>query len=252
MGKTTSSINSSQQIIPFLANGFRLQGTLHLPSIKQPPLVVGSHGLYADSNSPKQIALAKACNALGIAYFRFDHRGCGKSEGEFNEVTSLQGRQNDLLKAVKTIAALKNINNNKLALFGSSMGGAVCLSAAIKLNVSGLITFAAPVRSRTILSNPHLQANRAHKTSFSLKPDLLEFDISSSLTLIRNILIFHGDADEVVPFSDAQEIYQKAGSLKKMIIQKNGDHQMSLKYHQDEFVEKSSQWFKRLFNNSDK
>ncbi len=248
MLKITSSTGSSQQRILFSSNGFTLQGTLHLPAIDQPPLVVGSHGLYADSNSPKQIALAKACNALGIAYFRFDHRGCGKSEGEFNEVTSLQTRQNDLLKAVEIIAAKKNINNNKLALFGSSMGGAVCLSTAIKINVSGLITFAAPIRSRTILSDPHLQANRSYKISLPLKPDLLEFDISSCLTLIKNILIFHGDADEVVPFSDAQEIYQKAGGLKKMIIQKNGDHQMSLKYHQDEFVEKAGQWFKKLFN----
>jgi predicted acyl esterase len=83
--------------ITFLSDGFKLYGTLHLPPAERPPVVIGSHGLLSSSSSPKQIALARACTAAGIAYFRFDHRGRGKSEGVFKEVTSLKARCTDLL-----------------------------------------------------------------------------------------------------------------------------------------------------------
>ncbi len=71
--------------ISFFSDGFKLKGYLHLPSTNRPPVVIGSHGLYSSSSSPKQIALADQCNRFGIAYFRFDHRGCGGSEGKFGE-----------------------------------------------------------------------------------------------------------------------------------------------------------------------
>ena len=88
--------------INFESDGFLLKGMLHLPEADLPPIVIGSHGLLSNSYSPKQITLARECNANGIAYFRFDHRGCGQSNGVFNEVTSLEGRRNDLICAIKT------------------------------------------------------------------------------------------------------------------------------------------------------
>jgi len=89
--------------ISFNSDGLELRGVLHLPDDRQPPVVIGSHGLYSSSSSPKQIALAEQCNRLGIAYFRFDHRGCGSSEGEFDLVTSLEARCRDLIAAAETI-----------------------------------------------------------------------------------------------------------------------------------------------------
>ena len=72
----------------------------------------------------------------------------------------------------------------------------------------------------------------------------LSFDISGKLPGINNILIFHGDADQVVPFSNALEVYEKAGDTKKLIIQENGDHLMSNKAHQEEFIREAGLWFK--------
>ena len=116
-----------QRNITFTSNGLSLRGILHHPSIPMPPVVIGSHGLFSSGNSPKQIALAKACNARGIAFFRFDHRGCGQSEGVFKEVTSLEARCNDLISAIKTIQLRKDAGD-RISLFGSSMGGAVCVN----------------------------------------------------------------------------------------------------------------------------
>ncbi len=67
-------------------------GTLHLPDRSRPPVVIGSHGLFGTAGSAKQVDLAVACVAAGIGFFRFDHRGCGHSTGDFARVTTLTGR----------------------------------------------------------------------------------------------------------------------------------------------------------------
>lgn len=74
----------------------------------------------------------------------------------------------------------------------------------------------------------------------------LIFDLSDSLGQLRNILIFHGDEDEIVPPSDAEEIFLKASKPKKLIIQKGGDHPMNNPAHQREFVRESIAWFRRI------
>jgi len=234
--------NSICKKILFKSDGFLLKGTLHLPISKRPPVVIGVHGLFSDSDSPKQIELAKKCNELNIAFFRFDHRGCGKSEDVFRDVTSFNARQSDLISAVKTVCS-RNDTGNRIGLFGSSLGGTVCIFIAKKLNATALITFAAPVRSEPLIEMLD-KSNYLNNLPLSFYKTNLNFDISDKLSDIHNILIFHGDSDKIVPISNAEEIYSKAGNPKKLIIQSQGDHRMSDKEHQTQFLNESALWFK--------
>jgi alpha-beta hydrolase superfamily lysophospholipase len=221
--------------ISFLSGNFLLRGVLHVPAVEKGPVVIGSHGLLSSCNSPKQIALARRCNDFGIAFFRFDHRGCGKSEGVFKKVTSLDARRTDMLSAIETIRGHGYLDN-KIGLFGSSMGGAVCISAAGRTKIDSIVVNVAPLRSCTIKRQTEKEDNEEYKKLF--------FDISGKLSGINRILIFHGNADQVVPFSNALELYEKAGGMKKLIIQENGDHLMSNKAHQEEFIREAGLWFK--------
>ena len=126
--------------ITFSSDGFVLRGMLHLPSKKKPPVVIGCHGFLSTSDSPKQIQLATQCTAHGIAFFRFDHRGCGQSSGNFKQVTSLKTRCKDLISALDTIRARQDVGD-RVGLFGSSMGGAVCISVAAAYPVDAIVTF---------------------------------------------------------------------------------------------------------------
>jgi alpha-beta hydrolase superfamily lysophospholipase len=238
--------NSIHKKISFKSNGLLIKGTLHLPNIKQPPVIIGVHGLFSDSNSPKQIELAKKCNELNIAFFRFDHQGCGKSEGVFRDVTSFEARQSDLISAVKTIRSRNDAGKN-IGLFGSSLGGTVCISTAKTLKVAVLVTFAAPVRSEPLIKTLD-KSNYLNNLPLSFYKTNLNFDISDKLSDIHNILIFHGDSDKIVPISNAKEIYSKAGNPKKIIIQSQGDHRMSDKEHQIQFLNESTLWFKTKLN----
>ncbi|MFW6052720.1 MAG: alpha/beta hydrolase family protein [Desulfosalsimonas sp.] len=230
-----------QENLFFNADGLRLHGVLHLPEAEKPPLIIGVHGLLSNGDSPKQQALAEDCTRMGLAYFRFDHRGCGKSQGEFAEVTGFQGRLNDLAAAVDTLSKRTDTGDVK-GLFGSSFGGAVVLSMAGDLDIRAIVTLAAPIRLSSI------NAPGSYETEprlSGIKKEQLDFDISGRLHLVHSVLVCHGDADAVVPYENALQIYESVREPKKLLRLPNGDHPVSEPGHQKTFTENTLQWLGR-------
>ena len=232
-----------QQVLSFNSDGYRLIGTLHLPDEKDPPVVIGSHGLYSSSQSPKQILLGSICIESGIAFFRFNHRGCGDSQGDVHRDTTLASRMIDMLRAVEALKK-EGLSCSRLGLFGSSFGGAVCMSLAQKISIHAMVINAAPVKSDRVLealekSDP----TTFNKTKFLKKR--LRFDLTNLLGTLHHILIFHGESDEVVPVSEALEIHKLCGEPKRLTIFEKGDHVISNPDHQTIFARQSLQWFRQ-------
>jgi alpha-beta hydrolase superfamily lysophospholipase len=229
-----------QHTIYFDANGYKLAGTLHLPDNPSPPVVIGCHGLFANRNSPKQISLARACNAQGIAYLRFDHRGCGDSQGIFNEVTSLAARSHDLQQA---IAAMQHnpLVGELAALFGSSFGGTVVLAYAAHHRVPAVITYAAPSNS-TAIRHANIRDGQGNQPHFALLTKARAFDILPGLKTVSNVLIAHSQNDETVPVDHALQIHANVGPPKELKIFEGGDHRMSDPQHQQQFETLFVQW----------
>jgi alpha-beta hydrolase superfamily lysophospholipase len=219
------------------SGGFFLKGYLHLPPVNHPPFVIGCHGLFSDKNSPKQVELAKHCNDLNMAYFRFDHRGCGESKAPFETVTSLDARCTDLKAAAKMLKTREDLGDS-MGLFGSSMGGTVCLSMAGRLQAASVISWAAPIRSADLLQK-HAGTSDGSDVPFKKNP----FDICNQLADLQNVLIFHGDADETVPLSHAAEIYERVAEPKKLVVFPQSDHRMSNRVDQQSFLREASLWF---------
>ena len=238
--------------IEFISHGFLLKGILHLPKVKNPPLIIGSHGLEGSKESAKQQVLANLLVQNNMAFFRFDHRGCGESQGDFIKDTSLEKRTIDFITATQHVLDLGKTSRN-LAVFGSSIGGATCINAwetlsQMDINLCGAVLCSAPVKSLTIKNIPmDANENRPALPLSFFKQNLL-FDIRNKAHNLSNVLIFHGDADEIVPVSNAYDIYNQAKELKRLIIHKNGNHQMTSKKDQAEFEAEAVAWFSRCFN----
>jgi alpha-beta hydrolase superfamily lysophospholipase len=226
--------------VDFTADRFKLQGTLHLPPAPSPPVVIGCHGLLSDRTSPKQLALAQACNRRGLAFFRFDHRGCGDSEGRLEEHTTLDSRCSDLRHAIGHLAGRAELGK-RIGLFGSSLGGAVCLRVAAHVDIACLVTFAAPVRSRPLTMVDLRAAGDPARARMAavLRQD---YDLGAELGRLRNIMVVHGEADDVVPVAHAHEIFERAGPPKQLVIQPRGDHLMRDPRHQEAFLREASLW----------
>jgi alpha-beta hydrolase superfamily lysophospholipase len=228
--------------ISFISDGLRLDGVLHHPGTRRPPVVVGSHGLESNGDSPKQIELAQACNAMDIAYFRFHHRGCGTSEGHFPDVTTLDNRKRDLVNAVALMKSRDDIGPN-LALFGSSIGGSTCIAAASEINAEAYVLIAPPVYGNTLLNAPE-RTGREPALPESFYTRLLAFDLSGLLPAIRNILVFHGDRDDIVPLENGKAVHALSAEPKRIVIQHGGDHRITALDHQEEFMREAMQWYK--------
>ena len=237
--------------VEFMSQNRKIVGKLHLPDGEKPPVVVGSHGLEGSMESAKQSILARILPEMGVAFLRFDHRGCGGSEGDFVTDTSLETRVQDMIHAVDYLWALKK-TRRELMLFGSSLGGATCIAAwkhLLDLGVEprGAVVCAAPVDSRTIKIIPMDATPDRPALPLSFFTNNLLFDLSGALPLMHHLLIFHGDNDGVVPVENGRKIYKDSGNPKKIIIHRNGDHLMSEKSHQVEFEREVKLWVKACF-----
>lgn len=236
-------LKNTEQSVSFVADGLHLSGVLHLPKREPLAVVIGCHGLMADKNSPKQIALARGCTATGMAYFRFDHRGCGGSEGVFETDTTLEKRTSDLTAAVHAVNHTLG-KTMPIGLFGSSLGGTVCLTAAQNLSPFAVVTLAAPVQSRSI----QIPDDSPESLKNELVDNRLAFNVTAALGSIHHILIIHGSRDETVDLENAHRIYRLARDPKSQLILEDGDHRISRKPHQESFLRKTVQWFSDCYH----
>ena len=232
-----------QQPFALSCDDLRLSAVLHLPPTDDPPVVIGSHGLYSNGDSPKQIALAERLNASGIAFLRLDHRGCGRSEGIFEAVTTLDGRVRDLKAAARALEHRQGAYL-RLGLFGSSFGGSTCLAAATALRPARMVTLAAPIESRSLIAAARQKNSDPLPSLF--ERDAFHFDLSDRLASIHDLLVIHGEYDEVVPLEHGRRIYAAVRDPKQLIVNPGGDHRVTRPEHQRTFVDACLNWFEHL------
>ena len=120
-------LNASEQAVSFVNQGQRLWGMFHLPATSGPhPAVLMLHGFTATRVESHRfyVHLARALAARGIAALRFDFRGSGDSEGEFQDMT-VQGELGDAKAALEWLVGHPNIDSARIGVTGVSLGGMV-------------------------------------------------------------------------------------------------------------------------------
>lgn len=130
-----------EEIINFLNNDVSLEGTLYKPeAVGSYPLIVATHpsgeGLRESEifNHLKEIF-----PEIGIGVFLYDRRGSGQSTGDFN-TASFYDLAQDLVAAVEKLIARRDIDSDKIALWGLSQGGWIApLAASLCKHVSLLV-----------------------------------------------------------------------------------------------------------------
>ncbi|GAB1406561.1 alpha/beta hydrolase [Thermomonas brevis] len=155
----------------------RIEAALDCPEADamQPVLAIVCHPLPTEGGSMHNKVVTMAARALresGVTTLRFNFRGVGQSEGEFDDG---DGELDDL-RAVAAWARAQH-PDKALWLAGFSFGAWVALRAAAELDAQALVSIAPPVGRSW------------------------DFDVA-----IPDIpwLVIQGDADEIV---DAEEVY---------------------------------------------
>ena len=122
----------SEQAVTFPSAGLKISGVVHVPSGMLPgerrAAFLVLHGFGSNKTSSNTMQPTKVLNDLGYVVLRFDMRGCGESEGEFGRVICLE-QVEDTRNALTWLAQHPAVDPNRIALVGSSFGGAVAVYA---------------------------------------------------------------------------------------------------------------------------
>jgi alpha-beta hydrolase superfamily lysophospholipase len=227
------------EFIRTISEGKKIYGILHLPRNPSPPFVVASHGLFSSKESEKFIAIGEFFSTRGIAVIRYDHQGCGESEGDLSATTA-SSRIKDL-EAIVDLAVQHPLLGNQCGLLGSSMGGFISIfKGATDLRVKALALWATP---------SHLGDKKQSVDEALLKDafyaDVKKYDARQAIKNLENCLILHGEADELVPLSQAGELYAAARSPKHLEVFPEGDHRFTNPQHRLQAIKMSFEWFQK-------
>jgi fermentation-respiration switch protein FrsA (DUF1100 family) len=203
------------------------------------PGVVVVHG--AGSRKENHADFARLATASGWAALTFDLPGHGESAGEMSG-----GAIEDVLSMVRLLAAQDGVDQGRVAVRGSSLGGflAICAAAAGP-EIAGVIAICPA-------SEDHL-ARGVRSGRFEMRVGdplgfegwLLAQDVGEAVELIagRPLVLMHAEGDTRIPSDHSEELYERASEPRKLIIEPGGAH--TTVQHDAELQGAALRWLQR-------
>ena len=151
---------------------------------------------------------------LGLSVFIIDYRGYRLSEG----LPSEKGLYLDGEAAYRHLKERSDINHDKIAFFGRSLGGAVAIDLASKVSCAALVIESSFVSSKSVA-----------KDIFPLLPTYLAMgerfaNLSKLKTINIPLLILHGTDDEIIPYKQGELLFEGANEPKSFYPIKGAGH----------------------------
>ena len=170
--------------------------------------------LFAHGNAGNishRVDIAAKFYQEGFSVFLFDYRGYGKSEGAPTE----RGTYKDAEGALKYVHERKGIPISRIVPVGESLGGAIVVELCTHYNFRAVVL----ISSATSLSKVMLHLYPG--SNLYKKFDGI-YDSLAKISKVRSpIMMIHGDIDELVPFKQGNELFQKA-NLPKVFYRVRG------------------------------
>ncbi len=251
-----------QKALYFRNKGELVAGTLHLPDNRRRcPGVLMCHGFTGQKSESHfyLVALSRRLAEAGIASLRFDFRGSGESEGEFEDMTPLE-EVSDARAALRQLAGIARVDERRLGIFGWSLGGLVAtLTAAKEKSIKSAVLWAAVARPEKVFA-----ANRAKGALNELKKHgrtdigglylgrrfwdtICTIDPPAELAKSKApALLVHGTADTTVPPVNSKDLL-RAGTTRgvrtELFTVKGADHLFSSMACKEQAIGRTVAWF---------
>lgn len=226
-----------------MSGSFEIHGRIHLPAHYPAPGIICSHGLFSGKDSTKFISLSQQLAEQGFVVIRYDHRGCGESQGRIKSST-LTSRLEDLQAIYTFVSQQPAYIDGRLGLMGSSLGGLVSLwGAATNQAYHAVVTWATPWQIR----RPRIQtaASGLMTLDDTFFTDLKQYRTCRILCELRRCLILHGGNDEVVPVAQAYHIYKNLAEPKSIEVFPDADHRFSNPNHRLQAIEHTAAFLRQ-------
>lgn len=215
-----------KKYVETVSRGLTLRGFLELPDgVEKPPLLVMFHG-FTGCKSEKHFMLSrlsKAVRVSGVATLRFDFGGTAESDGDFFDVTP-RTEIEDGINIIQFAKMLKEIDTEKIALLGFSLGGFIAANVAGMLctELKKLILISPSVATHKKMERMYLETGSCGRGALVLSKKFFEdgnmIDVMDVARHFKSpVTIIQGTIDTAV-------------SPETAILYKNNFNQASLHY----------------------
>jgi fermentation-respiration switch protein FrsA (DUF1100 family) len=220
---------------------------LWLPNDSRPsPAVVVLHG--AGSRKENHADFARVAAGQGFVALTFDNRGHGETEGELGPRTIA-----DIGRLVRFVSERPDVDEQQVALRGSSMGGLLAIHVAAVTPRAAAVIAICPASERMLLEDVRRVADgeppRPDSALASMRIDasglaawLEEQDVRQAVELLgqKPLMLIHARDDEVIPYRFSDELYEHAADPRRLLLLAGGDHRSA--QHDTEVQGESLRW----------
>jgi alpha-beta hydrolase superfamily lysophospholipase len=217
---------------------------LWLPDDDQEPLpkrpgVVIVHG--AGSRKENHADFARLAMANGWAALTFDLPGHGDSEREFTG-----SAVEDVTSMADLLAVQPGVDGDRVALRGSSLGGFLAISAAAGApQIAGVIAICPASEDHLARGVRQGRFEMRVGDRLDLEAWLAAQDVGKAVERIagRPLILMHAEGDTQVPSEHTEELYERAGEPRKLVIAAGGAH--TTVQHDSELQSTALRWLER-------
>lgn len=240
-------------------DGETLAGSLHLPEKAARYGVILGHCFTCSRHTRILQRIGADLASAGFMALRFDFSGNGQSEGEFAQSTF--SKQISEIETAADLLAEKGID--WLGLAGHSMGATIAILSGARLDaVKGVCVIAgrseSPGALKFLSKTQRAELDRTGKVSFESRgrslaltetffSDAGRYDLAGTIRqYAKPLLVVHGEADEIVPVSEAHRAQELNPDGVELLIIPEADHMFMKEDHRQQVSERVTAWFDRL------
>lgn len=125
----------------YKSEGLKIYGLLTIPNGEAPiggwPAIIFNHGYIPPAEyrtTERYVAYVDGFARSGYIVFRSDYRGHDKSEGAATGAYGSNGYTIDVLNAVSSVKKFKDVNPERIGMWGHSLGGFITLRSMVVRN----------------------------------------------------------------------------------------------------------------------
>jgi fermentation-respiration switch protein FrsA (DUF1100 family) len=182
--------------------------------------VVVVHG--AGSRKENHADFARLATASGWAALTFDLPGHGESDPPMSGAAV-----EDVTAMVRLLESQEGVDAGRIVVRGSSLGGFLAIRAASESDeIAGVIAICPA--SQDHLASGLRRGNLEMRVgdAIGLEAWLLSQDIGEAAERIapRPLIILHAEGDTQIPSDHSEELYERAGDPRRLLIVPGGAH----------------------------
>ena len=199
------------------------------------------HG--AGSRKENHGDFGRACAASGWAALAYDQRGHGEAEDAMSPEALA-----DVSRMARLLAAADGVDEQRVCVRGSSMGGFMAIQAAATSDaIAGTIAICPAGAEHLIhgLERRDLEMRIDPVGASALAAWLAEHDLRQAVELMgsKPLLLIHAGGDDQIPADWSEELYARADEPRKLILLPGGHHRSA--QHDAELHGIALRWMER-------